>query len=403
LGTDFTVTVWDGISPRSVILANTPDSGTSVSIAVSTRAQYVVSLDSSSNEITFRVDSQFGLQVGDVLAITTWNDTSEQNLLTLVYVGPLSEGTITYQAYDETIFDEATVPGPGSFDYGVGVIVYYNDFQLGRTITNSSRLWVTLNGFRLFDGIDFTIQDQELILNSGPVGQFDVLAVTLYTDTVVPDELSFRIFQDMRGVQATYRITDNSTTELTVTLGDYDDTIYVNNASELPVPDLTVNLWGIVMIGGERIMYRYINLENNTLSSLLRGTGGTAKAGHFPGDKVYDLTADNLLMVEYQDRFVTYNEIADGQQQEFVTDISVETIDNAAVLVFVGGIASTDYILTANSPVTVFFNPAPIAGYQVTVQVRRGLSWYEPGESTASDGIALQETNTQAARFLRGF
>jgi hypothetical protein len=230
-----------------------------------------------------------------------------------------------------------------------------------------------------------------------------VLAVTLYTDTVVPDELSFRIFQDMRGVQATYRITDNSTTELTVTLGDYDDTIYVNNASELPVPDLTVNLWGIVMIGGERIMYRYINIENNTLSSLLRGTGGTAKAGHFPGDKVYDLTADNLLMVEYQDRFVTYNEIADGQQQEFVTDISVETIDNAAVLVFVGGIASTDYILTANSPVTVFFNPAPIAGYQVTVQVRRGLSWYEPGESTASDGIALQETNTQAARFLRGF
>ena len=403
LGTDFTVTVWDGISPRSVILANTPDSGTSVSIAVSTRAQYVISLDSSSNEITFRVDSQFGLQLGDIISITTWNDTSEQNLLTLVYVGPLSEGSATFQAYDETIFDEATAPGPGSFDYGVGTIIYYNDFQLGRTITNASRLWVTLNGFRLFDGIDFTIQDQELILNSGPVGQFDVLAVTMYTDTVVPDELSFRIFQDMRGVQATYRITDNSTTELTVTLGDYDDTIYVNNASVLPVPDLTVNLWGIVMIGGERIMYRYINLENNTLSSLLRGTGGTAKAGHFPGDKVYDLTADNLLMVEYQDQFVTYNEIADGQQQQFVTDISVETIDNAAVLVFVGGIASTNYILTANSPVTVFFDPAPIAGYQVTVQVRRGLSWYEPGESTASDGIALQETNTQAARFLRGF
>lgn len=403
LGTDFTVSVWDGVSPRSVILANTPDSGATILIAVSTRAQYVISLDSSSNEITFRVDSQFGLQIGDVIAITTWNDTSEQNLLTLVYVGPLSEGSAVYQSYDETVFDEATFPGPGSFDYGIGTIIYYNDFQLGRTITNSTRLWVTLNGYRLFDGMDFTIQGQELVLNSGPIGQFDVLAVTMYTDVVVPDELSFRIFQDMRGVQATYRITAGSTTELTSTLGDFDDTIYVKDASALPVPDLSLNLWGIVMVGAERIMYRYIDLENNTLSGLLRGTGGTAKAGHWPGDKVYDLTEDNLLMPEYQDRFVTYNQISNGQQQEFVTDISVDSNDDAAVLVFVGGIKSTDYVLTANDPVTVFFDPAPPAGYEVTVQVRRGLSWYQPGENTASNGVALQETETQAARFLRGF
>jgi hypothetical protein len=34
--------------------------------------------------------------------------------------------------------------------------------------------------------------------------------------------------------------------------------------------------------------------------------------------------------------------------------------------------------------------------------VRRGVTWYAPGAGTPSNGIALQQTNTQAARFLRG-
>jgi len=45
---------------------------------------------------------------------------------------------------------------------------------------------------------------------------------------------------------------------------------------------------------------------------------------------------------------------------------------------------------------------APDAGVEVTILVRQGVTWYEPGVGTASDGIALQDTNTQAARFLRG-
>jgi len=45
---------------------------------------------------------------------------------------------------------------------------------------------------------------------------------------------------------------------------------------------------------------------------------------------------------------------------------------------------------------------APPDNVEVTILVRRALSWYQPGDGTASDGIALQETNTPAARFLRG-
>jgi hypothetical protein len=45
---------------------------------------------------------------------------------------------------------------------------------------------------------------------------------------------------------------------------------------------------------------------------------------------------------------------------------------------------------------------APPAGAEVTILVRKGLSWYQIGNGTASNGIALQETDTVAARFLKG-
>jgi hypothetical protein len=51
---------------------------------------------------------------------------------------------------------------------------------------------------------------------------------------------------------------------------------------------------------------------------------------------------------------------------------------------------------------TVEFDTAPPEGVQVTILVRRGVSWYAPGINTPSNGVALQDTETQAARFLRG-
>ena len=41
-------------------------------------------------------------------------------------------------------------------------------------------------------------------------------------------------------------------------------------------------------------------------------------------------------------------------------------------------------------------------GHEVTILVRQGKTWYQPTATEPSDGQALQETQTQAARFLRG-
>ena len=74
-----------------------------------------------------------------------------------------------------------------------------------------------------------------------------------------------------------------------------------------------------------------------------------------------------------------------------------------AVEVYVGGTLQTNnYTVVSQNPVRVHFDTAPPKGVDVVIQVRRGFSWYQQGVGTASDGVPLQETNTIAARFLRG-
>ena len=55
--------------------------------------------------------------------------------------------------------------------------------------------------------------------------------------------MAFRIFQDMRGVQATYRMTPSTTTTTAEVVAITDDTIYVDNAGALLEPNLDANIW----------------------------------------------------------------------------------------------------------------------------------------------------------------
>ena len=105
-----------------------------------------------------------------------------------------------------------------------------------------------------------------------------------------------------------------------------------------------------------------------------------------------------------------------------LADFEDSSTENMSIEVYVGGVRQYKYsdttatsqyrwFLSAFDPVTVEFVvdgsvypelKAPVAGSEVTILVRRGVTWYERGVTTASDGIALQDTDTPAARFLRG-
>jgi hypothetical protein len=310
---------------------------------------------------------------------------------------------------------------PGSYDYTAGTSVANNQFDLGRTDIVASRLWVTLDGYRLFEGADYTVENGFVILSSGAIGPAQVLAVTQFTNSVTPEEMAFRIFQDMRGVQAVYRITRDTTTELAEALSATADSIRVTNASALSEPNLELGIFGVIIIDGERIMYRTRDLATNTLSSLMRGTAGTATAAHAVGASVTDLGRGNLLPEQYQDRVVSDTTLSDGSTViYYAPNINIDSAyqdsssDILALEVYVAGVRQYSYSTPAADsqypwavaefdPLAIeFLDTLPPEGVEVTILVRRGVSWYEPGANTPSNGVALQDTNTIPARFLRG-
>lgn len=421
---NFSVSNWDGSNTpgRQVVFLTPPAAGARILISVNTVADYIVAGNSIQISTT--------VNLGDVFAVTTWNDTAQQNILTQVFVGPVSSGVVINEPYDSTDYDPAVVNNtPGSYDFTTGTSVSNNQFSLQRTDIVASRLWVTLDGLRLFEGADYTVTNGFLILATGAVGPTQVVAATQFTNSVTPEEMAFRIFQDMRGVQATYRITRETTTQVRSAVTADTDKILVLEAAALSEPNLELGIFGVVMIDGERIMYRERDLSLNTISSLIRGTAGTAAAAHAVGADVTDIGRGNLLNASYQDRVVKDTSLSDGSTSVYYAP-SID-IDNAyqdsssdilALEVYVGGIRQYAYSETATTsqypwivtdfdPVAIEFltdtDPVtpmllPPAGVEVTVLVRRGVSWYNPGPDSASNGVALQDTENEAARFLRG-
>jgi hypothetical protein len=434
---DYGVTAWDGsnVPGRQVVFNQAPRPGSRIVISVSTLADY--SVDIANNDIVLK----FVPNLGDRFAITTWNDTSQQDLLTRIWVGPVLTGIATVEGYDTTDFDQAIFSfQPGSFDYSNETVAARNLFDLGRTDVNASRLWVTLNGQRLYVGQDFTVEEGFLELASGTIGTADVLAVTEVTDSIVPPASAFRIFQDMRGVKATYRIDPDTTTEVAQPVSSTDTVIYVTDAGRLAVPNIETGLLGIVTVGSERVVYREINLADNSIRSLLRGSAGTAVSDHVVGTPVTDIGVGNLLQTD-QDYIISDTSLGDGSTTLFYApnlnfgsgDSTLDTLVyddegnlvpakiDESIEVYVGGErqlrASQDgtsryrWVVTDFEPLAIEFigdffdpvnpDPAPPAGVEVTILQRRGTWWYNI-ETDAERVQALQESLSDTARFLTG-
>jgi len=422
----YSVTNWDGsnVPGRQVVFENNPQSGDVILIAVSTLAECLFAYDASTPAFTAELQIVSLLNIDDVVEVITWNDTTQQNIATLTFQGPIQTGLTITEPYDTTDYDSPTLndplqPLPGEFDAETGTTINVNDFDLLRDDIDGNRLWVTLDGLRIFEGSDYTIDRQYLILASGVIGAGQQLVVTEFTNSVVPEAAAFRIFQDMRGIQATYRMTTSTTTTLAQNLSATADTIYVVNARALSEPNLTAGVFGVITIGGERIMYRNRDVVTNTVSGLQRGTAGTGAAAHSAGNEVYDQGIGNLLSSTYQDYVVKDSSMGDGTTTVFYApNIDVSDFGDSSSIyvesieVYVGGtrqynVNQTEaesqyrYFVTDFGPLAIEFDGlAPADGSEVTILQRRGVTWYAPGVGTPSNGVALQETNTVAARFL---
>ena len=397
LAVDWTLTPWDGSSDRYVAFNIAPDSGAKIKIAVTTYADY----DVDGSVLTLRTNP-----AGDaIINVVTFNDTSEQDILTQVFVGPTETGTVVQVPFDSVDFDS------GDYDSTTGIVLATNDLATGRTITNSDRIEVHKNGFRLANGEGFTTTTAGIVTIGGSIlGPSDVITITSFTMAVTPEEMEFRIFQDMLGNQKIYRITPNNTTQLSRALGATDDTIYVDDVTKLSPTDISENILGQVIINGERITYRTRNTSNNTLTGLRRGIAGTAATSHAVDSTVTDMGIGEQLPLTYQKQTTSNTFTGDGTNKKFVaTNISLEaSLDSTeieeVIRVNVGGaeLAQSAYTVTQLNPVEVTLTDAPGDGVEVVVSIVRSNVMYAQGVSTASNGIALQEQTTAAARFIRG-
>jgi hypothetical protein len=400
----------DSSSDRTVTLFAAPPVGADILISVDTNADYFF----SGSSVIWRSTSGLLPLAGDVVSFTTWNDTAEQNIVTKVFVGPTSQGAQISQPYDSTDYDLGDVSGdPGSYDYAEGTIIQTNRFDIGRTIASTDRVIVSVNGIYKFSGLDFIeeqnflVEGSEIVFPGAPINAAAVVAVTVFTNSVVPGSIGFRIFQDMRGTQLSYRILESTSTTLVEDLLASDDEIVVQDAARLPTPNMPLGIFGQITINGERITYRAKDNATNTLSGLRRGTAGTAAADHLAGAAVYSIAAGNLLPADYQNRTLESDVLGNGSTTVFVAeDISVTGLSSTdldqAVQVYVGGILQQgNYTITASDPVTVEFDQAPRVGYQVSIRVRRGEWWYGV-DTLAEQQTSLQENPSLAARFIRG-
>ncbi len=284
-------------------------------------------------------------------------------------------------------------------------------------VTADARLIVTLNGEYLRPSLDFTVTTgtdnlSVLVLNLSILNAADVLAVTLFTNTVIPDSLNFRIFQDMLGNQKLLRFNTKNTTQLTVDVAVTDDIIYVADVSKLSEPNLTQGIFGQIIIGGERITYRERNTSNNSVSGLRRGTAGTGVYTHSVDDNVSDVGSGEQLPTTYQQKTTTdKTNYGDGTTTRFTTSIVVPTLLDStefseSIAVTVGGtllVPDTDYTVTGVDTLSteVTLTVAPEANVEVWFSQVTANVMYAQGTNTASNGIPLQDQTTPAALFLK--
>ena len=405
LAVDFNLSAWDGSSDRYIEFTsgNIPAAGSDIKIFTTTEADYITIGD--------QIDLRVSAAANALFTITTFNDTAQQNILTKVFVGPTTSGVTTGDAYDEVPYDSA------EFDKTVGTTIDTNDFALGRYVANGTRLIVTLNGDYLQEQIDYDLEtgtdgNSTLVLNLSLLNASDVLAVTMFTNTTVPDHLNFRIFQDMLGNQKLLRMNTNNTTELAQAIGATDDTIYVQDATKLSEPNLDANIFGQLMVGAERITYRQRDTANNTVSDIRRGTAGTGVYTHAIGETVTDIGPGEQLPSTYQQKTtIDKTNVGDGTTTRFITSITIPTgIDSTehseCIIVTVGGtvlVPETDYTVTGiDSTFTeITLSTPPASGVEVYFSKVTANVMYAQGTNSASNGIALQDQTTPAVKFLK--
>jgi len=285
VGVDWDLTNLDGSSiPSVLVYGSLLTENDLITISVLNKADYTL-IDNKTIVINKTID----LSVNDVIRVTMFTNDERLDIKTLVQQGLTEESVSTPVGFDDTGFDSV------SFEAISVNLLATKKYTLATPVKNINYLWVTLeqnnsNGGRyLFPNSDYKLTEdgtQIELLNSIDIFEDTVVVITQFGENVQAPAVAFRIFKDLNDNFNYFRIGASAITELSRPLDITDTEIYVKNASILvePLPDLAIP--GVIMVGGERILYYARDLENNKLTQIRRGIDGTGAISTIPENTI---------------------------------------------------------------------------------------------------------------------
>jgi hypothetical protein len=327
---DFNLNVIDGSTiPTITLLTLVPSEDDVITISLLNNAEYQLIDD---NTILISNTINLSDNVNDIVRITTFTNDEKLNIRTTIYEGETEQTVSTSIEFDEVGFDTV------GYDVNSANILNTKIFTLESPVRNVNYLWVTFDddgvggGKFLLPNIDY-----ELIENGTKIKVVDsitfydnsLLVITQFADNVQAPAIAFRAFKDLNDNWNYYRIGSSASTELVQPLEITNKEIFVKDASVLPEPNTVKAIPGVIMVGGERILYYGRDLVNNRLYQLRRGIDGTGAIDFIPRNTI----------------------IQDASLKQALPD--------------------------AHNKI-----------------------WYDLGETTASNGLGLQYSNSQQAQFL---
>jgi hypothetical protein len=264
----------------------------------------------------------------------------------------------------------------------------------------------------LSPGIDYTLGNK-ITVPKRTFTSSDRLDVMYFAVESAVTATGFRIFKDMLNRTFYKRISATNTTTLSAALAEDATTISVVDGSVLATPaeilsddgsTIRTRIPGVIFIDKERI--EFFQKSGNTLSQIRRGTLGTGIKAHASGAQVVD--AGGNQTVPYADTISTSTHTGDGSTATFTTTYAPASADELDI--FIGGQrllltaedGSTVNYTVDGSTAAVTLSAVPATGVQVRILQKRGQVWYDQGASTAADGLGLQKSTTNQARFIAG-
>jgi len=289
----------------------TTDSTTSMSVAA------INSIDTSQEAVVMILTSDLGLANGDPVQINGIVGADQLNGHSYyVQLGsPYTVDTITYYQY--LLFSDSGLSNPilsknvnlyqsSGFVCNTSsllaltptvITIALDNSSYTVTPTDSNRVWVTINGYRLSS-------HQVRIVNDNGISRLNVLATVAAGDTVIvttmvagstPNESSYGITISKQGVGTILNMGIKHRTWLTQSLYPSEDVIYFNDVSK--IVDSTTK---ILNIHGEQIRFTRVDYTTNTVSGLTRGVEGTGIIPMHPAySYAYGISAAKTLDSSY--------------------------------------------------------------------------------------------------------